>query len=70
MYPADDTPVRLRLLIADVRARCERLRGEVDRARTEREAACARLSRLKLDRFSPADPVVRRDDGPRHADER
>lgn len=65
MYPADDTPVRLRLLIEDVRARCERLRDEVDRARTEREAACARLSRLKVARLGPADRVLRRpDEGP------
>lgn len=65
MYPADDTPVRLRLLIDEVRARCERLRGEVDRARRERQAACARLSRLKRARLGPADRVLHRpDDGP------
>ena len=39
MYPADDTPVRLRLLIREVRERCTAIRAELERSRRLREEA-------------------------------
>lgn len=53
MYPADDTPVRLRLLIREVRERCTAIRAELERSRRLREEAQTAEALSRVSEISP-----------------
>lgn len=54
VYPSDDQALRVRLLIQEGRALRERIRGEIDRARTSREVAQHMIGERRARADAPA----------------